>query len=602
MKPAPGPVGRNGQVTVVRIGVGQINAKVGDFDANLAKIIDRIKEASRRGVELLVFPEMAVTGFPTEDLSFRGSFMKASCRAVDKIAASLKRSSMVVIVGGIEVTDTFYKAAAVIHRGEVLGWARKRHLFCCGRFTEDRYFSAGERPLVIECEKFRAAVTLGDDFGYPVFPGEIELLINLWNEPFVYGRRPLRERMMLARSMEDAVAIVMVSPAGASDDMIFEGSSTIVDGFGEVLARGPAFNEGLVVADLDLRILKSHRKRVFHSSRPETRHLEKVDLISIPKGWPAEKKKPADSGAVRELYFKGPKEMFMALSIATRDFVQKNGCGGAILGVSGGIDSAVCALIAREAFGAGGVTAVSMPGPYTSKQTRKDAKKVAENLGVRFLEIPIKGAFNAFNRGLAKAFEGLSEDVTEENLQARIRGVILMALANKYHGMVLCTGNKSEDSVGYCTMYGDTVGGYAPLVDVYKTQVYEIAEWYNLRAGRDVIPKSVIDRAPTAELKEGQQDIDALPPYPELDRILMGFLEGGQSVSELIEAGEDPDTVYKVMRMLTGAEFKRRQAPIGPTVSTRPLSDLILPISMESGWWTAAGAKASKSKPGGKKK
>jgi NAD+ synthase (glutamine-hydrolysing) len=587
-------------VTVVRIGIGQINTRVGDLEGNVDAISSAIRRARDRGVELMLFPEMAVTGCPVEDLAFRGSFLKASERAVQEIAGSLKRSKMVVVVGGMETGVELFNAAAVIHRGEVLGWARKRRLFSCGSIDEFRYFSAGEKPLVIETEAFRAAVTIGDDLGYPVFPAEIELLVSLWNEPYHYGHRPVKETMMRERAKEDAVAIAMVSPAGGQDDMIFEGSSVIVDGFGETLARGRAFAEDLVIADLDLSELKAHRERSFHSARPSKNHLAKAQIINVPGGWP-ERKRPAAVEPRIEPLLRGHKEIFRALALATGDYIVKNGFDRAIVGASGGIDSALTLVIAAEALGRDRVTAVSMPGPYTSTGTRRDAGKLADGLGVEFKEISIKRPYDSMLKSLDPAFEDLPRDVTEENLQARLRGLILMSMSNKLGAMVLATGNKSEAACGYCTLYGDTCGAFAPLADVYKSQVYELAEWYNRRAGEDMIPRSVIERAPSAELRPDQTDQDALPPYPELDRILRGILEREMSIEELIEEGEEPDTVYSVMRMLMAAEFKRNQAAIGPTVSERPLSDLRLPITKSTEWWLtkkkpASGKSRKKSK------
>lgn len=571
-------------MTVLRIGIGQINTRVGDFEGNLEKIEALIEEAAGMGIELMIFPEMALPGYPMNDLAFSGSFIKAGEEALARIARNTARKKMIVVLGAIESDDTLYNSAAVIHDGEVRAWARKRYLFCCGEFDETRYFSAGEKPLVIETENFRAAVTIGDDLAYPVFPAQIEILINLWNEPYQYGHRPIRGRIMNERAREDAVAIAMVSPVGGQDEMIFEGSSKLVDGFGEVQARGAAFSEDLVAADLDLRELKAHRQRVIHSSREDARRLKRADRARINLPIAKRKRPPAIKSRKRPL-LKGPHEIFTALALATRDFVEKNGAKKVVLGVSGGIDSALLTVIAREALSRSRVTAVSMPGPYTSAETRRDAKKLASNLGVRFLEIPIKAPFQAMIKSLAPAFKDLGPDVTEENLQARIRGQILMSIANKYKALVLAAGNKSEAATGYCTLYGDTCGAFAPLVDVYKTRVYEIAAWYNKKAGKSMIPESIIDRLPSAELKPGQTDQDVLPPYPVLDRILEGFLEQGLAVSELIESGEDPETVDKVLCMLMDSAFKRRQSPIGPTVSGRPLSDFRLPLTKRTGWW-----------------
>jgi len=574
-------------VAIVRIGIGQICTRVGDFTGNVEAILSRVREAERLGVEILLFPENTLTGCPVEDLVFRDSFIGAAGRAMQKIRATLPSSKMVVILGGIESDVALFNAAAVIHKGKILGWARKRYLFCCGRFDESRYFSAGERPLVIETDRFKAAVTIGDDLGYPVFPAEIELLINLWNEPFHYGHRPVKETMMREKSREDAVAIALVSPVGGQDDMIFGGASAIYDGFGEVLARGRSFAEDMVVADLDLRELKDHRQRVFHASAPRGSNLDKAHRITIPGAWP-ERKKPVRINARIEPLHKGPREIFEALALAVKDYARKNDFAGAIVGVSGGVDSALTLALAREALGAKGVMAVSMPGPFTSVETRRDARKTASNLGVLFKEIPVTAAYRTMLKTLAPAFQGMDADVTEENLQARIRGQVLMALSNKLKVMVLAAANKSEAATGYCTLYGDTCGAFAPLIDVYKTQVYEIAQWYNRKAGREAIPESVLERAPSAELRPDQTDQDALPPYPDLDRILHSLLEGGESIAELVEKGEGLETVQAVLGMLMSAEFKRRQMPIGPTVSERPLSDLRLPLTKKADWWDEA--------------
>ena len=571
-------------MSVVRIGIGQINTRVGDFEGNVEKIIKVISEAGDSGVDLLVFPEMAVTGYPPSDLLFRGSFIKASSDAMNAVAKKVRRKNLVVIAGGIEVTDSIYNAAAVIHRGKIRGWARKRYLFCCGSFDETRYFSSGERAFVIDSGRFRTVVTLGDDLGYPVFPGDVQLLVNLWNDPFHYGHRPVKERMMTDRSREEAVGIVIASPVGGEDSMIFEGSSMVLDGFGDLAARGTAFKEDLVLADLDIREIKTHRERIFHVSGPRSSKLDKARVLELDWKPPENKKEIDANGSIASLK-KGPDELYTALVTATRDFVNKNGFEKVFIGISGGIDSALIASIACDALGQKNVTAVSMPAPYTSKETRDDAKRVSTNLGIKFMEIPISNTFRSIMNTLAPTFEGYESDTTEENLQPRIRSQILMALANKFGAMVLATSNKSEAATGYFTMYGDGTGAFAPLIDVYKTQVYEISAWLNESRGREVIPESTIHRPPTAELKPGQVDQDVLPPYKDLDRILKNFLEEGWSVSELINKGEDRALVEKIMCMLMDTEFKRRQAPFGPTVSERPLSDLRIPITKRTGWW-----------------
>ncbi|MFO8056229.1 MAG: NAD+ synthase [bacterium] len=585
----------------MRLAIGQINTRVGDFDGNLEKLVSQVKEASGLGADIIAFPEMAICGYPLEDLAFRGSFLAACDITLQKLLRHLKSSKMVVIAGGVETGDTLYNSAFVLQGGEILGRARKRYLFCCGRFDESRYFRAGERPLVIETDAFRAAVTLGDDFGYPVFPAEVDLLINLWNEPYQYGRRPLRGRMMTERAQEDAVSIAMVSPAGCQDDMIFEGSSKIVDGFGEVLARGAGFAEDLVVADLDLPTLQAHRARTYHTFQQKDQHLARARRVRL-EAYPAGRKKPSRISCRVKPLLSGPEELFTALSFSIREFVEKNGMDKAVVGLSGGIDSAVVALLAREALGADGLICVSMPGPHTSAESKKNASRLARNLAAEFMEVSIKGLYTRTLQSLSRAFEGFEPDVTEENLQARLRGMVLMAIANKRMAAVLAPGNKSETATGYCTLYGDTVGAFAPLCDVYKTRVYELASWYNKKAGKMIIPQNVFERAPTAELKPLQTDQDRLPSYSELDRILEGLLEKDLSARELIARGESEHTVYQVLCMLLQSEFKRRQAPPGPTVSERPLSDLRLPVSKSLGWWNIAAPAAADKEAKARKK
>ncbi len=595
-------------MAALRIAIGQINTRVGDFSGNVRKVQSCIERGERAGADLMLFPEMCVCGHPVKDLAFSGSFMKASREAMQRIAGSTKGSSAVVVAGGMEEDVVSFNAAAIMQGGQLLGWTRKRRLFCCADFDETRYFSAGQRPLVIESDRFRAAVTIGEDFAYPVFPAEVEMLINLWNEPYHFGHRPVREQMMVERAKEDAVAIVMVSPVGGQDDMVFEGSSCVVDGFGELLARGGAFSEDLLLADLDLDELKAYRERVLHSSQSDPSHLQKARRLAVRTDLAADKKSRSKRH-VKPL-LKGPEELFTALVLATRDFVQKNGLKKAVVGVSGGVDSALTVVIARRALGKSRVMAISMPGPYTSSSTRKDAKLMARNLGVEFIEAPISNSFRSMKNTLAPAFKGASPDVTEENMQARIRGLTLMAVANKSRAVVLAPGNKSEAAAGYCTLYGDTAGGFAPLSDVYKTQVYELARWYNENAGEERIPESILTRAPSAELAADQVDQDVLPPYPVLDHILYGLLERGLSMDELLAKGEEQATLEKVISMLMHAQFKRRQSPMGPTVSERPLSELRLPVSKTIGWWAPATGpgkkesekKSSKKSAAGKKK
>ncbi len=565
----------------VRVGLAQINPTVGDFEANVGKILDGMDRARALGCALVAFPELAVPGYPPEDLVFKPAFIEANLRAIDEVVRAAR--GLTAIVGFIDKRDDIFNAAAVIHDGTLAGVYHKQYLPNYGVFDENRYFQSGTETPLFASGDATFAVNICEDIWYPAGPttaqamAGAELVVTINGSPFHAGKAHFRERMVATRAADDIVYLAFVNMVGGQDELVFDGGSMIFDERGECVARGRAFEEDFVVADLDLDAVFRAR---MHDSR---RRKEKLGLqssarrIVLPARPTAPPSPPVTAERVPPL---APiPEVFHALVLGTRDYVRKNGFKRVVIGLSGGIDSSVVAAIAVEALGKENVTGVTMPSPYSSAGTRRDARRLARNLGIDFLNLSITPILRGFTRALAKPFKGLKEDVAEENLQARIRGNLLMALSNKFGWLVLTTGNKSEIGVGYSTLYGDMAGGFAVIKDVPKTLVYEVARDVNERAGRHVIPDTVFERAPSAELRHDQRDQDTLPPYPELDAILEAYVEEDKGVQEMIAEGFSADTVRKVVAMVDRNEYKRRQGPIGVKITPRAFGrDWRLPI------------------------
>jgi NAD+ synthase (glutamine-hydrolysing) len=562
-----------------RIALAQINPTVGDLEGNVARILAGLEQARTVGAQLVAFPELAITGYPPEDLLFKSTFVETNLRALADVAAA--STGLTAIVGFVDKRDDIFNAAAVLHDGALAGVYHKQYLPNYGVFDENRYFQAGTEVPVFTLGETSFAVNICEDIWYPTGPttrqalAGAELVVTINASPYHAGKGHQRERMIATRAADDVVFLAFVNMVGGQDELVFDGGSLIVNERGEAVARGRQFAEDFVVADLDLDAvfharLHDSRRRKEKQGTVEASRIVLPPLASTPTP-PLSPREVAPLAPVAEVY--------EALVLGTRDYVRKNGFTHVVIGLSGGIDSSLVAAIAVEALGRENVSGVTMPSPYSSSGTRHDARRLARNLGIDVQTLPITPVFTAFKRTLAAPFKGLKEDVAEENLQARIRGTLLMALSNKFGWLVLTTGNKSEIAVGYSTLYGDMAGGFAVIKDVPKTLVYEVSHHVNARAGREVIPRSVFDRAPSAELRPDQTDQDTLPPYPELDAILQLYVEEDRGVSDLVARGFAEETVRRVIRMVDVNEYKRRQGPIGVKITPRAFGrDWRLPI------------------------
>ena len=564
-----------------RVGLGQINPTVGDFEGNVRMIVEAIERARALGCQLVAFPEMAVPGYPPEDLLFKPAFIEANLKALDAVARASR--GLTVVVGFVDKRDDIFNAAAVLHDGARAGVYHKQYLPNYGVFDENRYFQAGTDAPVFAMGETTFAVNVCEDIWYPAGPTAVqalagaELVVNINGSPYHAGKARFREQMVATRAADDLVCVAYVNMVGGQDELVFDGASLIVNEHGQCVARGRQFEEDFVVADLDLEAVFHARLHDPRRRKEKLRAGEAAPRIVLPALPAAAQVPPVEPPTVAPL--ERVEEVFRALVLGTRDYVRKNGFARVVIGLSGGIDSSLVAAIAVEALGRENVAGVGMPSPYSSAGTRRDAQRVAKNLGIEYLSIPITPILRAYKRALARAFKGLKEDVTEENLQARIRGNLLMALSNKFGWLVLTTGNKSEYSVGYTTLYGDMAGGFAVIKDVPKMLVYQVARHVNTQAGREIIPESVFARAPSAELRPDQTDQDTLPPYAELDAILEGYVEEDRGVNDLIARGFPPETVRRVVAMVDRNEYKRRQAPLGVKITPRAFGrDWRLPI------------------------
>jgi NAD+ synthase (glutamine-hydrolysing) len=567
-------------VRELRVGLVQLNATVGDLEGNTRRVLDGLERARALGVDLVAFPELALTGYPPEDLLFKPAFIEANLRALDDVRRASR--GLTAVVGFVDRRDDILNAAAVLHDGAQAGVYHKQYLPNYGVFDENRYFQAGRETPVFELGGTLVAINICEDIWYPTGPATAqtlagaELILTITSSPYHAGKVRFREKMLATRAADHVACLAYANLVGGQDELVFDGQSMIFDERGERLALGRAFEEDLVVADLDLdavfraRLRDSRRRKEKHSA---TEPVRRIALGALPAR--VRPPLPPRGGA-----FLGPDaEIYAALVCGTRDYVRKNGFRRVVIGLSGGVDSALTAAVAVDALGPEGVVGVSMPSPFSSAGTRADARRVARNLGVEFLTLPITPAWRAVRRVLREPFKGLREDVTEENIQARVRGVLLMALSNKFGWLVLTTGNKSEMGVGYCTLYGDMAGGFAVIKDVPKTTVYALCRYRNARDGRPVIPASVLTRAPSAELRPGQTDQDSLPPYEVLDPILEAYVEEDCSLADIVARGFDEATVRRVISMVDRNEYKRRQAPPGIKITSRAFGrDWRLPI------------------------
>jgi NAD+ synthase (glutamine-hydrolysing) len=562
----------------LRVAAAQIDVVVGDLDGNVDRILAAYEAADAAGADLVVYPELTITGYPPEDLLLRPAFVAQAGEALDKFAARTGRC--VAVVGFPEIGRDLHNAAAVCAQGRVHGVYRKNLLPNYAVFDEQRYFTPGDGPgALFVVNGVKVGVSICEDAWSPTGPiaaqaaGGAEVIVNLNASPYYAGRLTERETMLATRAADASVPIVYANLVGGQDELVFDGASLVYDEQGHLIARGMQFVEDLLVVDLDVRPV--FRKRLLDPrGRVAAPPLEEIAVTAA---------QPAPAGTVPariEPALDGIHEIYEALVVGTRDYVRKNGFADVVIALSGGVDSALVAAIAVDALGAEHVTGVLMPSRYSSDHSLTDAELLASNLGIRTYTVPIEPAHRAFEEMLEPVFRGADAGVAGENLQARIRGNVLMTISNQFNWMVLTTGNKSEMATGYATLYGDMAGGFAVIKDVEKTLVWALCRDRNARAGHDIIPASIIDKPPSAELRPDQVDTDSLPPYEVLDPIIEGYVELDLSAGELEARGHDPELVRRVARMIDRNEYKRRQAAPGVRVSPKAFGkDRRLPIT-----------------------
>ena len=573
-----------GLVAPIRLALAQINARVGDLEGNTERIREHIELARETGAEIVLFPELAVTGYPPEDLLLREHFLQAAGEALSSLARDAH--GIVALVGYPERSADVYNSLAVLAEGELRAIYRKTRLPNYGVFDERRYFQAGDGGAILDLGDARVGLTICEDMWAPGPPASDEalagasLILNASASPYHAGKGVERERMIAQRARDNICAVAYCNLVGGQDELIFDGHSFVVDHEGRVLARAPQFEEALLMVTVDVQAGISARLRD-PRLRPPVRSVL-PDVAQLPA-----LERPATTGAEtlggdRAAVLEPDAEVYGALVLGLRDYVGKNGFKRVVLGLSGGIDSTLVALVAVDALGADRVTTVVMPSPYSSSETQGDARTLAANLGVQCLELPVGPAMDVYETMLSDVFAGTDPDLTEENLQARIRGNLLMALSNKFGWLVLTTGNKSEVSVGYSTLYGDSAGGFAVIKDVPKLLVYRLCEYRNRRnvPAPGPIPETIATRPPSAELRPDQRDEDSLPPYEVLDPILEAYVERDASREQMLLAGLPPDAIDRATRLVESSEYKRRQAPPGIKITPRAFGrDRRMPIT-----------------------
>jgi NAD+ synthase (glutamine-hydrolysing) len=580
----------------VRLALAQINTSVGDFSGNRKKITDAIDRAAAAGADLVCLPELATTGYPPEDLLMKTSFLAANQECLQDVADHTRDLELTAVVGYVDVSNgEIYNSAAVLHDGAVCALYHKIFLPNYGVFDEKRYFGSGDSGLVVTCAGVNVGLTICEDVWHPAGPlvletrrGAAQVILNLSSSPYYRGKECLRERMLSVRAADNTCYMAYVNLVGAQDELVFDGNSMVFDEQGELIGKAAAFQEDLLITDI-------YTEGILRTRLHDIRHRE-LQLLPQSVGnvrqvfvsAAGEQPKPPLPDAPVKPHIKPEEEennldadVYHALVLGVHDYVNKNGFQCVLIGLSGGIDSAITAAVAVDALSPGQVTGVFMPSAITSDESRRDAETLAANLGIRLYDVPIKQIFDSYLATLDPVFEGQTADITTQNIQARIRGNILMAMANQYGAVVLTTGNKSEMSVGYATLYGDMAGGFAVLKDIPKTLVYRISRYKNHQAGREIIPANVLVKAPTAELRPDQKDEDDLPPYSVLDKIIEGYVELDYSAGEIIARHKlNPALVHRVIAMIDHNEYKRRQAPPGVKITPRAFGkDRRVPIT-----------------------
>jgi NH(3)-dependent NAD(+) synthetase (EC 6.3.1.5) len=564
----------------IRLALAQINPVVGDFEYNYNKILEFIEKAKKLEADIIAFPELALTGYPPEDLILKPSFIEKNLYYLEKLKENI--DNIIAIVGFIDKQEDVFNAAAVIYNKEIVGVYHKQFLPNYGVFDENRYFQKGDGLLLLSIDNYKVGVSICEDIWYPENPVNdyailgAEVVININASPYSQGKVKKREEMLKVRSRDNLISIAYVNMVGGQDELVFDGNSLILDTQGEILAKAESFEEELLLADIDLDEI--FRLQLKDNRLKNLRHIKKtINVKEVRLDYKIKNKNNQISQKIA-LDRKEIEDTYKALVVGLRDYINKNGFKKVVIGLSGGIDSSLTACIAVDALGKENVKGVLMPSQYTSKESIEDALELAKNLDIETFTIPIKNIFDKYLEEFQEIFKGLKPDTTEENLQARIRGNILMALSNKFGWIVIATGNKSEMSVGYSTLYGDMVGGFAVLKDVLKTKVYELSYYRNSIS--KVIPDRVLTKPPSAELRPNQTDEAELLPYPILDQIIQFYVEQDLTVEEIVKLGFEEKDVKKIINLIDKNEYKRRQAPIGIKITERAFGkDRRMPIT-----------------------
>jgi len=569
----------------LRIGMSQINTTVGDFTGNTRKILEAIAAARSLGVDLITFPELAICGYPPEDLLFKPQFIEENLKSLEKVIK--QTSGLAVIVGFVDAKSDIYNAAAIIYDGKLVSIYHKIYLPNYGVFDENRYFQAGREYPVYTMFGVGIGVNICEDIWYEAGPATAqayagaEVIVNISASPYHFGKENDRERMLATRAADNVAIIVYDNLVGGQDELVFDGNSMVLSEKGQLIARGKQFEEDLIVVDLDVEAVfrtrlhdpRWRKETLLLEDQPE--HAVKIMVSELSPAAPKPALPPRQTKA-----HNFPGDVYDALVLGTRDYITKNGFKKVLIGLSGGIDSSLVAAIAADALGPSNVIGVLMPSRYSSSGSISDSELLGRNLGIKYITIPIEKVYQAYIETLAEQFREAKPDATEENIQARIRGNLLMALSNKFGWLVLTTGNKSEIATGYTTLYGDMAGGFAVIKDVPKTLVYELAKYRNSIANDEVIPPSIISKAPSAELRPEQKDTDSLPPYDLLDPVLTAYVEEDKSVEQIIGSGFEESVVKRAARLVDTSEYKRRQAPPGIKITPRAFGrDRRLPIT-----------------------